>query len=935
MARDRSVRKLLSQVEEMPFGFAKTAVAEEAVRVADAANDLDGSFAAREALASAAMHGGEPQKALVAVTWCLAQLDAHPDRFDRHGTYWALKWLPTTLVDLPDMPLEEIDRVIREAERRYAAIGEGADAIAKLRWVIPECTGRIAEAVEAHRAWRLLPRSEYSDCRACDVSGEISLALDAGRPERALDLARPLLAGRLECAEEPARALAKLLAPLRALGSDEEAERLHVWGLRLSRGNPSLVSTQSQHVLHLLRTGRLPEALDLVVELVDVCDRGLFDVMARLDAVSAAAAVLTAWDEAGAGELSRRPADRAGDAAALAAALAAEAREVAAAFDRRNGTEHVGRSVEERLATRPTAVVDPLPASPMSVVVPSPVRTAAAPFAAEPLPGADDPGEDDPVALLTRAREPRGSAAQRHEFAERALAAFERAGDRAGTARARRVVAEGLLRLDRVEEAAATFERAIEELAEDPHQLLLAALSRARVAVGRTGEPAGEEAQHFLAVVRAAAAADPAGDQARGRVLLLEAEWAVLACAEAEGELPPDDTVERFAEARRLLADDPEDVAQAWETEAWARSVAGDLTGARRAAEAAWRLATESGRDVDLRAAAEVLVPLLVAEEAHDRAIDVLAIAQRADEQLGDLGEAARSALARAELLVGSDRAEEGLAAAFAGIDLHLAAGERDCAAWGRLTAARIFRDLDRDQNAADLLDELLEQAAEDGDPELEGAVAHDLAMLNGEFGLLDEALTLAERAIRVFGTEHPGGRARAYRTLAQVHEARDELPQAVAAGVSCLSHLDEDEDLPFASEVRHEHGERLVRAGMAERSLELFDVAEAGYRTVGEDVAAAAVDLARADAFAALGRRDDALAAARRAFSVGAAEDAPGLRAEALWALAAHDEPDAQRYAVALTAYEDAGAPPEQLEQLAAQRDAALRRGRSRWRRR
>ena len=35
MARGRSVGKLLAEAERMPFGFAKTAVAEEAVRTAD------------------------------------------------------------------------------------------------------------------------------------------------------------------------------------------------------------------------------------------------------------------------------------------------------------------------------------------------------------------------------------------------------------------------------------------------------------------------------------------------------------------------------------------------------------------------------------------------------------------------------------------------------------------------------------------------------------------------------------------------------------------------------------------------------------------------------------------------------------------------------------------------------------------------------------
>ncbi|TYP88556.1 hypothetical protein [Blastococcus xanthinilyticus] len=935
MARGRSVRKLLAEAEGMPPGFARTAVAEEAVRTADAANDLDGAFTAREALASAAMHGGEPQKSLVAVTWCLAQLDAHPGRFDRHATYWALKWLPTTLVDMPDVPLEEIDRVVAEAERRYTEIGEGSDAIAKLRWVLPLNTGRTAEAVEAYRAWRVLPRSEYSDCRACDVSNEISLALDAGEPERALDLARPLVAGRLECGEEPARALAKLLAALRETGRDDEAERLHTWGLRLARGNPSLVSTQAQHVLHLCRTGRPGQALELAGELVDVCDRGLFDVEARMVTAAATAAVLAAWHEADLGPLPRRLGDRTGDAGELAAGFAGQAREVAAAFDRRNGTDRIGRAVERMLATRPTTAVAPVAdaTGPVEPVAPPAVASrTGAPQVGSPV------QTDDAAALLAQAREPRGTLDDRHDLAVRALRAFEGMGDRRGAARARRTVAEGLLRLERLEEAAVEFDRALaelSELAEDPHDLLLAALSRARLEVARTGAPGGEEAQRLLAVARAAADVDPAGDRARGQVLLIEAEWAVLAFAEADAEVPAGAVDDRFAEARQLLAADPEDVQDAWETEAWVRGVAGDLTGARAAAEAAWQLADRSGSDAGLRSAAEVLAPLLVAGGELERAIDVVSVAQRAEEALGDPGEAGRAALARAEMLADDDRAEEALAAAFAAVDLFLTGGRSGDAAWARVTAARLFRDLDRDQNAADLLEELLQQSGEDGDRELEGAVALDLARLNGDFGFLDDALPLAERAVRALGPEHGSGRAKAYRMLAQLHESMGKIPEAVAAGVSCLAHVDDGEDPLLAAELRREHADRLVRAGMGDRALELFDAAEAGFRAVQEDVAAAGVDLGRADAYAALGRRDEALAAAGRALEVGRREDVPEMRAEALWALAVHHDPDEQRYGVALEAYQEAGAPPEQLAELTAARDAALGRGRSRWRRR
>ena len=66
-------------------------------------------------------------------------------------------------------------------------------------------------------------------------------------------------------------------------------------------------------MLHLVRTGRLGEAFELVAELMDVCDRGLFDPRSRMYAAAAAGSVVAAWSEAGRGDLPRplgvRPTD--------------------------------------------------------------------------------------------------------------------------------------------------------------------------------------------------------------------------------------------------------------------------------------------------------------------------------------------------------------------------------------------------------------------------------------------------------------------------------------------------------------------------------------------------------------------------------------------------------------------------------------------------
>ena len=928
MARARSVRSLLREVEGMPPGFARTALAEEAVRAADAANDLDAAFEARVELASAAEHGGEPQKALVAVTWCLAQIDAHPGRFDTHATYWALKWLPFTLLDIPDVPLDEVERVVGELRRRYESEGAGEDAVAKVAWTLPMATGRIEEAVAAHRRWRLVPRTEYGDCRACDVSSEVSLALAAGDPARAVDIARPVVAGRLDCAEEPARILAKLLEPLTELGQGEEAERLHQWGLRLARGNPSLVATQSEHVLHLVRTGRLDLALDLLIELVGVCDRGLFDVDTRMQVAAAGGSVAAALAASGRTTLERPLGDRPRESAELAAAFSSEAREIAAAFDRRNGTDFTMRKVDARLAIRPrTDVTAPAPSPPARLPDATPTGSAEPAGPAE----AEDLG---PSELLARARgaEALGDEA-RLALAEQALAGFEAAGDRAGAARARRSIGSALVRLERTDAGRTVLEDVVDELAGQPDEQVWAALNLADVAF-EMAERIDDDARRWFDLALTSAERAPDRDLAVGRCRAAEAQCRVRELGPDAELADIDAAAAGFAEARELFAAHPEDLVQTWAVEAWTRTNAGDLGGGLRLGPVAWQMAVDLGEDETIAEVGRGYVQLLASTQDGERALEVAARVQEAELSLGDRAAAAQTALVRADLLREADRDEEALPFAWEAADLFAAAGERGEASWARLTAGRIFRILGQDASAYDILSEVLEQAAEDGDRRLEGAVALDLARLQGEYGDFDEGLASARRALDCLAEDDAGSRGRIHRTIADLYHARGELKEALAAGETAIAVLGEDEgEALVLAEVRQEHADRLVVTGRPDAALDFLAAARAEFTEHSLPIAVASVDLGRAEALAALGRTEEAVQLAQAAEAVGNAEEVPALVADARWSVATHSAPDAARYDRAIEAYREAGAPDEQLDMLRAQRDKALR-PKSRWRR-
>ncbi len=924
MRGSRSVRSLLEQVEQMPPGFARTAVAEEAVREADAAGDLDAAFETRVRLASVATHGGEPQKAMVAITWCLGQIDSHPGRFDIHPTFWALKWLPGQLRRMPEVPLREIEDVLAEVRRRYDSVGTGQDALAKLDMVHALRTGRVADAVEAHRRWRLEPRSDLGDCRACDVAAEVDLALALEDPTRALEVARPLLAGRLECAEEPAGTLAMLLEPLAELGRADEAERLHVWGLRLSRGNPSLVGDQAEHGQHLVRTGRIEEATRLLGELVEVCDRGLFDAQARMLVAAFGGSVAGTVHDAGVDEAPPAFGTRPREWRLLSEAFAGEARTVAAAFDRRNGTDYVARDVERRLAVRPQHTMR----------VPAPSAPPAPAPDGQPLIVVDLPepvGGDGPEVLLERARTGTNLDVEaRLRLAERARDGFDAVGDPAGVARAHRTVGAALAAMERFDDAEQVLREALDRLVDDPHEYALGALALARVLFDRAGR-ADDEVRTWAETAMSAAARSPEAARDRARCQAQLAEWRVR-------ELGPDPDPAALAEARRAFDDvrgaeaaDPEAVVRLWLDQAVAHGVAGQSDAVLTAAEAAWRLVADEPDHAVRADAADVYGRALADVGESDRALELLATAQRLHSARGDLVLAAESAATRVEVLVGVDRMEAALGQAWDAVDLQIAAGHRPVAAWMRLTIAQVLRALGRDLDAHDVLVELVERAAEDGDRPLESAVAYELAQMDAEYGDLDQATEHVRRAVRNVAPDDEVMRGRVHRLLARVHDARGESAEAIAAGVVAV-HALADADPHGCAAVRQDQADRLTLSGRADEALALYADARQVFEAHDDDVAVASVDLGRADALAASGRAEEAVALARQVVEAGRRVDVPPLVADALWAVASHSPPQQALYDDAIAAYEAAGAPEEQLDFLRQRRDKAVKR--SRWRR-
>lgn len=344
------VTELCERAEALPPGDAKVRALEEAVRLADTHGDVGLGYDLRDTLIDAATFGGSPDKALVAFAWCRGQQKKDPQRFDPEPMLWKQKWVVGRLDEFPHISRKQIADALDDVEQSFAKVDAGKRAALKLRYQAARDMGDDAEADRLWDAWLEAPRDHLTDCRVCELDDELDHHVDKGEWAQALRKARPILEGRQACAEIPHLTLGTLLYPLFKLERLEDARACHVRGYTLVAKNREFLSTVSEHLEFLVLTDNLSRGLTLLEKhlgwaLEHPSHRDRFSFY------TAAAFLLERVGAAGRNEVSLRlprafpqyAADGGYATRGLSDWFHTQARDTAARFDARNGTDRFAK----------------------------------------------------------------------------------------------------------------------------------------------------------------------------------------------------------------------------------------------------------------------------------------------------------------------------------------------------------------------------------------------------------------------------------------------------------------------------------------------------------------------------------------------------------------------------------------------------------------
>lgn len=137
---------------------------------------------------------------------------------------WVSKWIISHLpLDL-NLSLQEIEDGNRFIQEIYQAFSQAA--VAKVLMHQSILMGNAEAARQHFQQWQTQNKDESSDCEACEQDSLIEYHHFTGNYTKAIELAEPILAGRLTCAEVPHVTYAHVIDSLIHIGDHDRASAL-------------------------------------------------------------------------------------------------------------------------------------------------------------------------------------------------------------------------------------------------------------------------------------------------------------------------------------------------------------------------------------------------------------------------------------------------------------------------------------------------------------------------------------------------------------------------------------------------------------------------------------------------------------------------------------------------------------------------------------
>jgi len=257
---ESQIRTIMDRAGMVSHTPAAVMLVEQAIAIADSHQDAHKGFELRREMIEEACFTGQPDRMIVAFSWCLALCDRDPDNFHDEDILWQYKWVLNNLTGFPQISRAQIEEMTRDMMARFEKAGAGNRAVFKIRRDMAMVMGDLDEAAAFHEKYLHTKRDHLSDCKACETDSTVTWLKQHGEYEACIKAARPITAGRESCAEVPHRTYPELLIVLVRLGDVRTAMDYHVRGYRMIARSSDFTEQFGEHAVFLGMTENLPRA---------------------------------------------------------------------------------------------------------------------------------------------------------------------------------------------------------------------------------------------------------------------------------------------------------------------------------------------------------------------------------------------------------------------------------------------------------------------------------------------------------------------------------------------------------------------------------------------------------------------------------------------------------------------------------------------------
>lgn len=198
------IQKIMVKVEQHQLPDDKIKLLKEAISIADAHNDLEWGFDLRLEIMEQEFHTAHDNESFAAFAWLLNACDEHPDLFFEDDLLWNYKWMISAARNNPDISLGQFNTIVEDFKVRLERNGYNLRTYyAQLHYMQLFQLRNLEKAKELLDLRNKEKRDDMSDCRACELDDDVTMEVELGNIDKAMELSKNLFNGKLTCAHVP------------------------------------------------------------------------------------------------------------------------------------------------------------------------------------------------------------------------------------------------------------------------------------------------------------------------------------------------------------------------------------------------------------------------------------------------------------------------------------------------------------------------------------------------------------------------------------------------------------------------------------------------------------------------------------------------------------------------------------------------------------